>query len=144
MPEQLLKAVQELNKTVSKLEQTLQQYPKRREVENRFTTKADAERKRRHAFRIGLTMLLVGLGASYFVTISTITSCFISQEARLGEAGQACHLLPGYTDAQNENQRRLDQFEELLNRPSNNHERLDRIEDRLGLPPLPDEGNNDE
>jgi hypothetical protein len=141
MPEQLLKAVQELTATVGRLESTLKEYPKRQEVEARFETKRAIKSQRKKMFYLGIAILVGGLLTSYFVTVTTITSCFVSDSARAGEASVGCSLLPGYSEAQRENQQLIKELRVLLNQPETNSKRLDRLEEHLGLPPLPDEGN---
>lgn len=131
MPEQLLQAVLELTKTTQTLERTLHEYPKRREVEERFATKAESRKRAVKVLVAGLCIVFISLMASYFVTVTTVTSCFLSDGARNGDAAPACSLLPGYTEAQQENEERVDRIERLFN----NSARLDRIEKELGLPP---------
>jgi hypothetical protein len=141
MPEELLKAVEDLVSTVGRLENTMSEYPKRREVEERFETKAEIKKKRHKAILITLGIALLGLVISFFVTVTTITSCFISEDARAGDASFGCKLLPGYTKAQEENRKLIAELRVLLDTPATNSERLDRLEKELGLPPLPEEGN---
>ncbi len=136
MPEQLLKAVKDLTDAVNKLEQALHEYPKRHEVEERFATKEESRARGLKLLLIGLSVVAMSFVASFIVTMGTVSSCFISSSARAGGAPAACGVLPGYNEAQKENQKLLQQFQELLNRPERNTKRLDRIEKELGLPPF--------
>lgn len=137
MPEELLQAVLELTKTTKELEQTLHEYPKRKEIEAKYATKAESRRRATKVLAAGLFIVLVSLMASYFVTVTTITSCFISDDARAGNPDYLCSWLPGFDEAQEENSKRLDRLERLFE----NSARLDRLEEELNLPPLPNEGN---
>ena len=142
MPERLLAAVQELNENVARLEETFKEYPKRQEIAEQYETKQELKENRKRLIMTALAILLISLFVSYFVTVTTITSCFVSEGARTGDATAACGLLPGYNEAQEENQQLIKELRVLLNTPETNSNRLDRIEKKLGLPPLPDEGNN--
>lgn len=134
MPEQLLAAVVELTKTTRALEQALHEYPKRKEVEERFATKSESRRRALKALAAGLAIVFISLAASYFVTVTTVTSCFVSEDARKGNAAYMCNWLPGFSEAQTENLERQERIERLFK----NSARLNRIEDKLDLPPLPE------
>lgn len=136
MPEQLLAAVKELTDVVKKLDTTLADYPKRHEVEERFATKDESHARAYKYLLLGLVFVLMSFFASIIVTVGTVSTCFISTSARNGEATSACKLLPGYTDAQSENQQLIKDFKLLLEQPKLNDRRLNRIEKELGLPPL--------
>lgn len=136
MPEQLLKAVKDLTEAVNTLEKTLHEYPKRHEVEARFATKDESQKRAFKFLLIGLAFVLIAFIASFIVTVTTVSKCFISPDARAGTAGSFCNILPGYRDAQKENQQLLKDFKKLLEQPGINDRRLDRIEEKLGLPPL--------
>lgn len=136
MPEQLLQAVRELTRVVEELKDTLEEYPKRGEVEEKFATKAESKTRRNKALAIGLTITFISFFASFVVTVSTVTTCFLSDEARSGKAPATCNLLPGYPEAQADNQRILRELHAVFKATETNDERLQRVEKRLDLPPL--------
>jgi hypothetical protein len=136
MPEQLLAAVHVLTETVEKLEATLHEYPKRDEVESTFATKKESKRRAFRVLMLGLVMMFISLFVSYLVTVSTISTCFLTNSARTGDGVAACHWLPGYPETQRDSRVRLDQFMKLLEVPPQNDARLDRIERELDLPPM--------
>jgi hypothetical protein len=135
MPEQLLAAVKNLTDAVNKLELTLHEYPKRDEVEERFATKEESHSRALKFLGIGLVFVLVAFFASIVVTVGTVSVCFISSDARAGDAPVLCSTVPGYTESQAENQRLLEEFRKLLEQPLRNDRRLDRVEEELGLKP---------
>jgi hypothetical protein len=131
MPERLLQAVQDLTETVKGLESALTQYPKRTEVERKFATKHESKQRAKRYLVLGLAMTLISLVVAYFVTISTVVVCFISDDARSGAAPQVCHRLPGYSETQEESQELRKRLIDLLEKPDENSERLDKIENEL-------------
>lgn len=143
MPEQLLQATLKLTESVERLEATLHEYPKRSEVEDRFATKHESKRRAIKVLALGLVMMLIALAVSFVVTIATVTTCFISDNARDGHAADVCNLLPGYEQTQQESVDLRGKIKDLLakDKIQKNSQRLDRIEEELGLPPLPEKGN---
>lgn len=133
MPEQLLAAVKELTQAVKTLEETLHQYPKREEVEDRFATKDESHARAMKFLLIGLAFVVFSFFSSIVVTVTTVSVCFISPDARAGGAPEVCGWVPGYAEAQAENRQRLEQFRDLLERPDRNKKRIERLEDELGI-----------
>lgn len=124
MPERLLVAVQELNRSVKALERTLHNdYPKRAEVEHRFSTKNSAH-VRVVAFVMSLVLAIIG---SFFVTVSTISYCFLGG-AETGNPPPICNSLPGYPEAQEANRKLLKQFRDMISIMESNQERIKKLE----------------
>lgn len=92
--EALLSAVQNLTKVVDALRKTIEDdYPKRRELEQKYTTKTVAKRRlRQTAF-----VLVAAIIASYFLSISTASYCFLQSNPK---DRFYCHIMPGYSASQ--------------------------------------------
>ncbi len=136
MSDELLTAVNELTRVVQSLETALTQYPKREEVEDRFATKHESRTRAKKYLATGLALVLVAFVSSIVVTGTIVSTCFISASARAGNAPSGCRMFPGYIEAQAENQKNLKNFRMLLEQPEKNSKRLDRLEKKLGLPPI--------
>ena len=136
MPDELLGAVRQLTEVVTRLETTLrEEYPKRAEVERKFTTKKESMERRRQWIITLTLMFAISLFLSVGVTATTVSYCFLTEDARLGQAPVGCEVIPGYAEAQKRNKDVLAQFEDLLRQPAINDRRLDRIERELGIKP---------
>lgn len=124
----LLSAVQELRQSVQDLSAAVErEYPKRAEVEDRFTTKESAKRR----FLLFIVIVIVSLSASYFVTISTVSACFLDRPPHV----DACGLIPGFEESEDRGAillKRFAQNEELL---LQQERRLNRIEKLLERQP---------
>lgn len=132
--DELLTAVRSLTTVVSRLEKTLvEDYPKRAELDRKFESREEVSGRRR---RWALTMFVGVIGATFIgfgVTISTVSTCFLTADARDGRAPKACNALPGFKDASAEQKRLRTAFEDLLEQPAINDKRIDRIEKLLGI-----------
>lgn len=136
MPEdELLKAVKALNDTVQKLVKSLEEYPKRAEIERKYASREDQKRARKQFRSFVIVALVASLVFSFFSITGTISTCFLSAQARAGHAPGACNYLPGFKDATTEQKRLRKQFNQLLRIPVENDRRLDRIEKKLGMRP---------
>lgn len=100
---------------------TLSDYPKRAEVHEKYVSR----RESRQRLVLVLTFAVISLVFSYFVTISTVSTCFLGGD---GEYPGLCKLIPGYEEAQQQNDDILKQFRELIVITRRNDQRLDRIE----------------
>lgn len=119
--------VKTMIREVRVLTSTLAEYPKRQEVHEKYVSRRESKQ------RIALVMvvLLFSLAVSYFVTISTVSTCFLGgDDSHPG----LCTLIPGYDEAQQRNTDILKQFQELVKITERNDQRLDRIEQQ-GLTP---------
>jgi hypothetical protein len=124
VPEQLLEAVHELTRVVKQLQITLERdYPKRAEIERRFVTESQSRTRRNTA----VFFVLITIFISYFVTVSTISYCFLGGAAE-GRPPRACGLLPGYNSAQEKNAVILRQFQGLLEHMQDNRKRINKLE----------------
>ena len=116
----LLEAIGELKQVVRALTKVIEEdYPKRKEVETRFTTKQTAARR----FSIVTAFIVISLIVSYFVSISTVSVCFLSQDQPA-----SCELIPGYSASKDHNLKILNEFIELQQRSLDNERRIDRLE----------------
>lgn len=133
MPDALLEAVNNLQKSVDALQRSLEQYPKRVEIERKFVSKQETAVKRRQYAILILVMSLVSLIFSYGASITTISFCFLTAEARAGNTPDACQILPGFKEHTRDQLRLRKEFEKLISTPEKNGKRIDRIEKRLGI-----------
>jgi hypothetical protein len=101
------------------------EYPDRAEVERRFTRKGESNRK----LAFGLVLMFITVVLSYFMTVTTISSCFLGG----AEHGRACNVLPGYKESVNRNNDLIKQFIELQRRSMKNERRIDRLEKEAGI-----------
>lgn len=96
------------------------EYPNREEIERRFTPKEASNRK----LALGLALMLVTVTLSYFLTVATISQCFLGGVNH----PSACGALPGYEEADARSKAVLKQFQELVQRSEKNERRIDRLE----------------
>lgn len=123
MPERLLEAVNELTQVVKSLERTLKaDYPKRSEI----------LRRRNIMWLQMFLVVIIAIIGGYFVTIGTISGCFLGDAAN-GLSPRFCNVLPGYHDAQVKNRKLIKEFEVLVKRSERNAHRITRLEHRTGI-----------
>lgn len=133
--DRLITAVKELTSVVRHLEETLGEYPKRAEVEKRFTTKREAVIRIRQTTTLMAIFGFVALLFSFATSTGTVSYCFLSPESREGNAPQVCNIIPGFESTQKEQGKFRRKFERMLEQPAVNDMRLDRIEKELGIQP---------
>lgn len=123
MPEQTMQeAARELHSAVIALKELIErEYPSRREVERRFTSKAKSTSR----WYLVLVLILVSALLSFVGTVTTVSTCFLRP---VGDTPSACGWLPGYDETQDRNQRIIDRFEQLRQITERNDRRLTRIE----------------
>ena len=124
MPERTLnEAADEIHAAVREMRTLItQEYPTRREIERRFMAKSQSN-ARIWAVAVAVASSLI---LSYFVTISTVSTCFLGSASDGHPA--VCNLMPGYAEAQRTNQELLRQFVELQERSIKNEERINELE----------------
>lgn len=131
--DELLRAVQSLNVTVQRLAKSLEDYPKRAEIERNYASREDQKRARKQFIRFVAIALVFSFMFSFITIVGTISTCFLSGSARAGHAPGACNTFPGFRESTRQNRILLKQFNELVKAPVKNDRRLDRIEKKLGI-----------
>lgn len=106
---------------VRALSGALEDYPKRQEVHEKYVSR----RESRQRLVLVFAFAAISLVFSYFVTISTVSTCFLGGD---GNYPGLCKMIPGYEEAQTKNDEILQQFRHLVEMTERNDKRLDRIE----------------
>lgn len=123
MPQrELIAAVTSLRETVEILNETLKKdYPKRVEI-----------RKDRRFFAVLIFFgIILGMLLSSFITIATVSGCFLSKDAADGHASGICHTMPGFTVAEERNNRTIQRFNELLNTINQNKKMITENQEEI-------------
>jgi hypothetical protein len=122
----LQRLAQEARAAVAGLQRLLERdYVKRDEAEKQFMLKKVSQR-RWFAF---LLMIPLALGVSFFVTIGTVSSCFLGGDGQAPPA--ACKVIPGFEEAITRNEGVMLQFQGLIDTTEENRKRLVELEREL-------------
>lgn len=123
----LLTAVERLTTVVNNLDTTLRNdYPKRVEVERRFTTK----KATRARVKVLVATIAGSVIASIFVTTGTISTCFLGG-VQHGIYPQICSIMPGYSSATQENDVVRKKFYDMLDQLKVNQKEIDRLKRKV-------------
>lgn len=122
MPDQTLQEIaKETHAAVVALRELIErEYPSRGEVERRFTKKNESNKK----LAFGLVILFITVVVSYFMTVATISSCFLGGV----EHPDFCNVLPGYAEADERGKNLIEEFVNLQERSIRNEKRIDQLE----------------
>lgn len=102
----LLEAVIELRRGITELVVALENdYAKRQEIEDRFTTKGSSWKK----FWVGMLVATLMLLTSFFASVSTTAICFLGQPPQ----PSICSAIPGYDEATERNDGLIKEFRQL-------------------------------
>lgn len=120
----LQSAVTKLVEVVSVLQQTIEgEYISRREVTDMFTSKQQSIKARKWFAALILASLLAG----FLTTISTVSLCFLTPQ---GDQ-VACHILPGYAQAQERSKKLNGIFVEMQRKTQVNGDRIIELEKKV-------------
>jgi len=115
----LLDAVRDLTTQVAILTKRLQEeYPKRDEVRH------DGRKRALGTLAFGIVLILL----SNFVTIATISFCFLSPT---GAVHSQCNIMPGYEETTNSGRSRLARFELLIRQIEQNRQDIAELQEQL-------------
>lgn len=122
MPEETMQqAAQELHRAVLALTELIErEYPSRREVERRFTTKESSLKR----WYLVMALILVSSFISFVSTVTTVSVCFLGDS----DHPDICEVLPGYKESEQRNQDLINLLTQLNRITTRNDARLDRLE----------------
>lgn len=124
--EDLRRLSQEARAAVVGLQRLLERdYVKREEAEDQFILKKVSQR-RWFAF---LLMIPIALIASFFVTVGTVSSCFLGGDGETPP--KACQVIPGFKEAIKRNDVVMLQFQGLIETTEENRSRIKKLEREL-------------
>lgn len=122
---ELLKSVNDVRVGISALVKVLEdEYPKREEVERRFTKKKTFYR----VILFGVAMFVTSIIAAYFVTFTTLSVCFLTPNQN---PNGVCSIIPGYSESLARNDTLLHRFENLIEVTQKNEKRIAELEAQL-------------
>ena len=122
---ELLESVNKLRGGVVALTNVLEEdYPKREEVERRFTKKKTFYR----GLGLAALMFVIGVVASYFVTFSTLSVCFLTADQN---PSGVCKVIPGYEESLARNDTLLHRFQTLVKTTKQNERQIAELEEQL-------------
>ncbi len=112
---ELRAAITDLTKAVGALDITLKRdYPTREEIKKR---------------RVQIVLAMVAaIIASYFLTVGTVSYCFLSGIPEDGASG-FCNVFPGYEESFDNNRELRDQFIQMQQFIQENREKIEQLEE---------------